>query len=205
LPWSPAIADDAGGARLSELLTAAGVTVYPLALPGATPEKVRMRAGGQVLLRLDRAGDPQPPGPAPAAALDALRDASAILVSDYGRGVARHPELRSALAQTKAPSEAVQAAVQAASAYVAGGGVTAALSARPAKAEHVGVGDAVTRPSVHQAAPDDHGRSPVRRQPAVGECSARTDEGAAAQTPQRSPRGVGEVSPSSARIATASV
>jgi hypothetical protein len=64
---------------------------------------------------------------------------------------------------------------------------------------------AVTRASVHQAAPDDHGRSPVRRQPAVGECSARTDEGAAAQTPQRSPRGSGEVSPSSARIATASV
>jgi D-beta-D-heptose 7-phosphate kinase/D-beta-D-heptose 1-phosphate adenosyltransferase len=247
-----ALADDAGGARLSELLTAAGVTVYPLALPGATPEKVRMRARGQVLLRLDRGGDPQPPGPAPAAALDALRDARAILVSDYGRGVARHPELRSALAETKAPivwdphpdgpppvagvrlvtpnlaevrklagdagggptlttarrggqelrqrwragavvvtcgaegavlchsgptplavpapevsdgdtcgagdrfaataalalasgalvSEAVQQAVQAASAYVVGGGVTAALSARPAKAEHVGVGDA---------------------------------------------------------------
>ena len=98
-----ALADDAAGARLSELLTAAGVAVYPLPLPGATPEKVRMRARGQVLLRLDRGGDPQPPGPAPAAALDVLRDATAILVSDYGRGVARHPSLRRALEETKAP------------------------------------------------------------------------------------------------------
>jgi rfaE bifunctional protein nucleotidyltransferase chain/domain/rfaE bifunctional protein kinase chain/domain len=98
-----ALADDAGGARLSELLLAAGVAVYPLPLPGSTPEKVRMRARGQVLLRLDRGGDPQPPGPAPAAALDVLRDASAILVSDYGRGMARHPDLRRALEDAKAP------------------------------------------------------------------------------------------------------
>jgi rfaE bifunctional protein nucleotidyltransferase chain/domain/rfaE bifunctional protein kinase chain/domain len=98
-----AIADDAAGARLTELLTAAGVAVYPLALPGATPEKVRLRSGGQVLLRLDRGGGPQVPGKVPAAALQLLRDAPAILVSDYGRGVARHPALRAALAQTAAP------------------------------------------------------------------------------------------------------
>jgi len=98
-----AIADDAAGARLTELLTAAGVQVYALPLPGPTPEKVRLRAGGQVLLRLDRGGDPQPPGDAPPAALRLLRDASAILVSDYGRGVAGHPALRAALAETAAP------------------------------------------------------------------------------------------------------
>jgi rfaE bifunctional protein nucleotidyltransferase chain/domain/rfaE bifunctional protein kinase chain/domain len=98
-----ALADDAGGARLSELLTAAGIQVYALPLPGATPEKVRLRAGGQVLLRLDRGGAPQPPGEAPAAALAVLQTASAILVSDYGRGVARHPQLRRALSETKAP------------------------------------------------------------------------------------------------------
>ena len=98
-----ALADDAGGARLSELLTAAGVAVYALPLPGATPEKVRLRAGGQVLLRLDRGGAPQPPGAAPEAALAVLRSASAILVSDYGRGVARHPELRLALKEASAP------------------------------------------------------------------------------------------------------
>jgi D-beta-D-heptose 7-phosphate kinase/D-beta-D-heptose 1-phosphate adenosyltransferase len=98
-----ALADDAAGARLCELLTAAGVTVYALPLPGATPEKIRMRAAGQVLLRLDRGGSPHAPGEAPAAALDAICAATAVLVSDYGRGVARHPALRRALADTKAP------------------------------------------------------------------------------------------------------
>ncbi|MEU4221112.1 PfkB family carbohydrate kinase [Actinoplanes sp. NPDC026623] len=98
-----ALADDAAGARLSELLTAAGIRVYPLPLPGATPEKVRLRAGGQILLRLDRGGTPQPPGAAPDAALAVLHAASAILVSDYGRGVARHPQLRGALQDAKAP------------------------------------------------------------------------------------------------------
>ncbi|WP_250037498.1 PfkB family carbohydrate kinase [Paractinoplanes maris] len=98
-----ALADDAGGHRLSELLAEAGVKVYALPLPGATPEKVRLRAGDHVLLRLDRGGEPQAPGDAPAAVLDLLREAAAVLVSDYGRGVARHPELRRALGETKAP------------------------------------------------------------------------------------------------------
>jgi D-beta-D-heptose 7-phosphate kinase/D-beta-D-heptose 1-phosphate adenosyltransferase len=98
-----ALAGDAAGARLSEHLTAAGIQVYALPLPGPTPEKVRLRAGGQVLLRLDRGGPPQPPGDAPQAVLDVLRDAGAILVSDYGRGVARHPALRAAIEESKAP------------------------------------------------------------------------------------------------------
>jgi rfaE bifunctional protein nucleotidyltransferase chain/domain/rfaE bifunctional protein kinase chain/domain len=98
-----ALADDAGGARLSELLTAAGIEVYALPLPGATPEKVRMRAGGQVLLRLDRGGASAAPGEPSDATLAVLRDASAILVSDYGRGVARQPRLRQAIEQAKAP------------------------------------------------------------------------------------------------------
>jgi rfaE bifunctional protein nucleotidyltransferase chain/domain/rfaE bifunctional protein kinase chain/domain len=98
-----ALADDEGGARLTELLGAAGVRVYGLPLPGATPEKIRLRARGQVLLRLDRGGDPLPPGPAPDAALAVLRAAKTILVSDYGRGVTRHPAIREALAEAAAP------------------------------------------------------------------------------------------------------
>jgi rfaE bifunctional protein nucleotidyltransferase chain/domain/rfaE bifunctional protein kinase chain/domain len=98
-----AIAVDAAGERLTELLTAAGVQVYALPLPGSTPEKVRLRADGQVLLRLDRGGEPQAPGDAPAAALDVIRAAPAVLVSDYGRGVARHPAIRAALQESKAP------------------------------------------------------------------------------------------------------
>jgi D-beta-D-heptose 7-phosphate kinase/D-beta-D-heptose 1-phosphate adenosyltransferase len=98
-----AIAVDAAGVRLTELLTAAGVQVYALPLPGSTPEKVRLRANGQVLLRLDRGGEPHAPGDAPAAALDLIRSARAVLVSDYGRGVARHPAIRAALAASRAP------------------------------------------------------------------------------------------------------
>ena len=98
-----ALADDAGAARLSELLTAAGIEVYALPLPGATPEKVRLRAQGQVLLRLDRGGTPGTPGEPPQAAPDVLAEASAILVSDYGRGVVRQPRLREALEAARAP------------------------------------------------------------------------------------------------------
>jgi D-beta-D-heptose 7-phosphate kinase / D-beta-D-heptose 1-phosphate adenosyltransferase len=99
-----ALAHDAGGARLSELLTAAGVEVHALALPGATPEKVRLRAKGQVLLRLDRGGaGGTPGGDLPDATLALFERAAAILVSDYGRGVARHPGLRAAIQQAKAP------------------------------------------------------------------------------------------------------
>ncbi|MFI1991725.1 PfkB family carbohydrate kinase [Actinoplanes sp. NPDC020271] len=98
-----ALAQDAAGARLSELLTAAGIEVYALPLPGATPQKIRMRSRGQVLMRLDRGGPAQPPGNAPDGVLDVLGAAKAILVSDYGRGVARHPAVRAALEAASAP------------------------------------------------------------------------------------------------------
>ncbi|MEV6634805.1 PfkB family carbohydrate kinase [Actinoplanes sp. NPDC051470] len=98
-----ALADDAGGARLSELLSEAGIDVYALPLPGATAEKIRLLAGGQVLLRWDRGGTPRPPGAATEAVEDLLREAKAILVSDYGRGVAAEPSVRRALTATRAP------------------------------------------------------------------------------------------------------
>ncbi|KAB1921268.1 bifunctional heptose 7-phosphate kinase/heptose 1-phosphate adenyltransferase [Micromonospora noduli] len=98
-----ALADDPAAARLAELLTAAGVRLHPMSLPGATPEKIRLRADGQVLLRLDRGGDTPPCGEPSAATLRTLAEAGAILVSDYGRGVARQPALRRALAATSAP------------------------------------------------------------------------------------------------------
>ncbi|MEU1240591.1 PfkB family carbohydrate kinase [Micromonospora parva] len=98
-----ALADDAGGARLSALLTAAGVQVYPLALSGATPEKIRLRARGRVLLRHDRGGTSGEPGQPSDEVLRVIASASAVLVSDYGRGVARQLALRDALAATRAP------------------------------------------------------------------------------------------------------
>ncbi|MFI5908035.1 PfkB family carbohydrate kinase [Dactylosporangium sp. NPDC051541] len=98
-----ALADDAGGLRLAELLTAADVRLHAVRLPGATPEKVRLRARGQVLLRLDRGGaDPAPP--ADPGDLRPLFDAAdAILVSDYGRGLTARPGLRAALTETGTP------------------------------------------------------------------------------------------------------
>ncbi|RKF26903.1 bifunctional heptose 7-phosphate kinase/heptose 1-phosphate adenyltransferase [Micromonospora globbae] len=98
-----ALADDAGGARLSALLAAAGVQVYALPLAGATPEKIRLRARGRVLLRHDRGGPPGEPGEPTEAMLRMIANASAVLVSDYGRGVARKSALRAALAATRAP------------------------------------------------------------------------------------------------------
>ncbi|WP_203752384.1 PfkB family carbohydrate kinase [Actinoplanes cyaneus] len=98
-----ALAPDDAGARLSELLTDAGVEVHALPLPGSTPQKIRMRSRGQVLMRLDRGGPAQPPGDAPDGLLDVLAAAKAILVSDYGRGVARHPAVRAALEHASAP------------------------------------------------------------------------------------------------------
>ncbi|MFX0594807.1 PfkB family carbohydrate kinase [Melissospora conviva] len=98
-----ALADDAPAARLSSLLTAAGVQVHALGLPGATPEKIRLRARGRVLLRHDRGGPAAVPGEPGEAVLELIASASAILVSDYGRGVAAQPALRAALAATAAP------------------------------------------------------------------------------------------------------
>jgi D-beta-D-heptose 7-phosphate kinase/D-beta-D-heptose 1-phosphate adenosyltransferase len=93
-----ALATDPAGRELAALLDGAGVEIVDLGLDGATPEKVRVRAGGRSLLRIDRGHAPGPVGPVTAAARDALGAADAILVADYGRGVSREPGLRAALA-----------------------------------------------------------------------------------------------------------
>ncbi len=93
-----ALADDAGGAELRELVARSGVRLVDLGLAGATPEKVRVRAAGRSLLRMDRGGPAGTPGDLTPEAQDALDGAGAVLVADYGRGVARGPRLRAALA-----------------------------------------------------------------------------------------------------------
>jgi rfaE bifunctional protein nucleotidyltransferase chain/domain/rfaE bifunctional protein kinase chain/domain len=89
-----AIGDDPAGGRLRDLLGEAGVTVLELPYRGATPQKIRLYAGGQVMLRLDRGTAPGRPGEPDGAALAALDDATAVLVSDYGRGISRLGGLR---------------------------------------------------------------------------------------------------------------
>lgn len=87
-----ALAADDDGRRLAGLLARAGVTVVDLGLDGPTPVKLRLRAGGQSLARVDRGCEPVvPPGPWIAEAAAAAAAADAVLVSDYGRGLAALP------------------------------------------------------------------------------------------------------------------
>jgi D-beta-D-heptose 7-phosphate kinase/D-beta-D-heptose 1-phosphate adenosyltransferase len=93
-----ALGDDAAGARVRELLTPA-VRVVTVPVDGPTPEKIRIRVAGQCLLRLDRGAEPAPIGPLGRAVHELLPAAGAILVSDYGRGLTGHPEIRPLLAR----------------------------------------------------------------------------------------------------------
>ncbi|HEY6694590.1 MAG TPA: PfkB family carbohydrate kinase [Solirubrobacteraceae bacterium] len=95
-----ALSADPAARTLRALLAAAGVTVCDLGLGGPTPEKIRVRTGDRVLLRLDYGGSSAAAtsGPLTAAARRALDGADAVLVSDYGRGVAAAPTVREAIA-----------------------------------------------------------------------------------------------------------
>jgi rfaE bifunctional protein nucleotidyltransferase chain/domain len=93
-----ALARDEPGATLRQLLALAGVAVVDLGLAGATAEKIRVRADGRSLLRLDRGSGRGRIGPLGDAGRRAIAGAAALLVSDYGRGLAAEPEVRAALA-----------------------------------------------------------------------------------------------------------
>lgn len=97
-----ATADDDGGRSLRRLLDPE-VEVVPMALRGETVRKTRVRAGGQSLVRLDTGDGTAEAGPLGPAIVRVLRAAGAILVADYGRGVAAHPRIRRLLTEL-APS-----------------------------------------------------------------------------------------------------
>ena len=92
-----ALADDEPGRQLAGLLERAGVEVVDLGLDGRTPQKVRVQAGGRTLVRIDHGGPPGTVGAATAAARAALEGADAVLVADYGRGVAADAGVRLSL------------------------------------------------------------------------------------------------------------
>lgn len=98
-----ALAHDRAGDELRRLLAAADVRVVDLGTAGGTAEKIRLRAEGQSLLRLDRGGPPGPVGPPPMELAGELARAGAVLVADYGRGVTARPELRAQLEATRRP------------------------------------------------------------------------------------------------------
>lgn len=92
-----ALSADEPGRELAALLASAHVEVVDLGLHGATPEKVRIRDDGTLLARVDRGGTAGRPGPLTCAAVEALAGADAILVSDYGRGLACSRSVRDGL------------------------------------------------------------------------------------------------------------
>ena len=96
-----ALASDAAGDELRGLLDGAGLHIVDLGLDGATPEKIRVRAAGRSLVRLDRGGAgggvAGGVGPLTPDAATAIEQAQAVLVADYGRGVAAEPGVRELL------------------------------------------------------------------------------------------------------------
>jgi rfaE bifunctional protein nucleotidyltransferase chain/domain/rfaE bifunctional protein kinase chain/domain len=93
-----ALGDDASGRMVATLLQRSGVEVVDLTSAGATGEKVRVRAAGQALLRLDYGGDSDTIAAPDAAVVAKITAARTILVSDYGRGMAAQPQVRAAIA-----------------------------------------------------------------------------------------------------------
>ncbi|MEA2443112.1 MAG: D-beta-D-heptose 7-phosphate kinase / D-beta-D-heptose 1-phosphate adenosyltransferase [Thermoleophilales bacterium] len=93
-----ALSRDDCACELRTLLSDAGVDVVDLGLHAPTPEKIRIRTGAQAIMRLDRGGGtPADVGSASAATRAAIGWASAVLVADYGRGVAAQDGVRAAL------------------------------------------------------------------------------------------------------------
>jgi D-beta-D-heptose 7-phosphate kinase / D-beta-D-heptose 1-phosphate adenosyltransferase len=92
-----ALSRDAAGQELRAALERVGVDVVDARLDGPTPEKVRVRAHGQTIVRLDRGSGRGAIGPLPVAARRAISTAGAVLVSDYGRGMAAKRDVRAAL------------------------------------------------------------------------------------------------------------
>jgi D-beta-D-heptose 7-phosphate kinase/D-beta-D-heptose 1-phosphate adenosyltransferase len=100
-----ALSEDADGQRLADLLERAGVGIVDLGLVGPTPVKLRLRAGDHSIARVDKGCSPTvPPGRWSASAKAAIAKADALLVSDYGRGVAALPEVASAVASFPGPT-----------------------------------------------------------------------------------------------------
>jgi D-beta-D-heptose 7-phosphate kinase/D-beta-D-heptose 1-phosphate adenosyltransferase len=98
-----ALADDGPGRRLRALLAGVpGLTVLTLPHAGRTVVKHRIRAGDRPVVRLDTGDDVAVLGTVDDDVVDdavrvALAHASAVLVSDYGRGVTARAGVRAAL------------------------------------------------------------------------------------------------------------
>ncbi|PRI10014.1 PfkB family carbohydrate kinase [Leucobacter massiliensis] len=90
-----ALSSDGRAGRLRELLD--GISLVAGESGAPTPVKTRLSTAAGPLCRIDEGCAPPPLPCVDAAMLAAIDRADAILVSDYGRGLTAHPELRSAL------------------------------------------------------------------------------------------------------------
>lgn len=93
-----ALADDAEGRALADMLTSAGMTVLGLPLSGTTVCKTRIRAAGQSMLRLDHGDGTAASDAVPGGVATVIEQARAVCVADYGHGVSAHPGMRTLLA-----------------------------------------------------------------------------------------------------------
>lgn len=90
-----ALSDDSHSQELRRAL--AGVSVIAGHSPSPTPVKTRVRSNYHAVTRLDEACGPAAAPVVSTAMLDAVARADAIIVADYGRGLAADPRLRAAL------------------------------------------------------------------------------------------------------------
>jgi D-beta-D-heptose 7-phosphate kinase/D-beta-D-heptose 1-phosphate adenosyltransferase len=97
-----AICDDEPGHEVRHLLAQLGIELRQVELAGRTPEKVRIRSAGRTLLRVDHSAGVGTLGPLSEAAERCIAGAAAVLVADYGWGMAAHPAVRRALAASSA-------------------------------------------------------------------------------------------------------
>lgn len=93
-----AVAADAAGRILVDLLRDSGVRVIALPLAGTTVCKTRIRARGQSVVRLDHGDGTAVCEPLDRELVRTLAGARAVLVSDYGNGITSHRHLRALLA-----------------------------------------------------------------------------------------------------------
>ena len=93
---------DEGAGRLRELLDGR-VRLVAIPAGGGTAVKQRIRVGDHSVARLDSGGAVATLGALSAEAAEAIRDAAAVLVADYGRGTTADPTVREAIAAARGP------------------------------------------------------------------------------------------------------
>lgn len=91
------LADDDAGRQLEAALTGVRLAAGPSSFP--TPVKTRVRAGTHPVVRFDQACGRVPVPEVTPAMLRAVEKAAAVIVADYGRGLAANPQLRELLAR----------------------------------------------------------------------------------------------------------